>query len=86
MSATVRSGAPDLDRAAIDYEKIKDPGHGNTPAAWTGVFLMLLGGTILAFGFVLGVDILTYAGIAVFVAGPIIGLVMRAAGKGKPRS
>lgn len=86
MSSTVHSGAPDLERDAIDYEKIKDPGHGNTPAAWTGVFLMLLGGAILAIGFVLGVDIITYAGIAVFVAGPIVGLIMRAAGKGKPRS
>ncbi|SMY10952.1 HGxxPAAW family protein [Brevibacterium jeotgali] len=86
MSSTVHSGAPDLDRDAIDYEKIKDPGHGNTPAAWTGVFLMLLGGTILSIGFVMGIDIITYVGLAVFVAGPIVGLIMRAAGKGKPRS
>lgn len=86
MSQAVHSGAPDLDRDAIDYEKIKDPGHGNTPAAWTGVFLMLLGGTILAVGVVLGMDIITYVGLAVFVAGPILGLIMRAAGKGKPRS
>ncbi|MGO1439346.1 MAG: HGxxPAAW family protein [Brevibacterium yomogidense] len=86
MSQAVRTGAPDLDRDAIDYEKIKDPGHGNTPAAWTGVFLMLLGGVILAVGFVMVVDVIIYAGIGVFVAGPIIGLIMRAAGKGKPRS
>lgn len=86
MSSTVRSGAHDLDRDAIDYEKIKDPGHGNTPAAWTGVFLMILGGTILSVGFVMGVDVITYAGLAVFVAGPIVGLIMRAVGKGKPRS
>jgi len=86
MSQAVRTGAPDLDRDAIDYEAVKDPGHGNTPAAWTGVFLMLLGATILAIGFVLGTDIITYTGLAVVVAGPIVGLIMRAAGKGKPRS
>jgi hypothetical protein len=27
-----------------------------------------------------------YAGLAVVVAGPVVGLIMRAAGKGKPRS
>lgn len=86
MSTTVRSGAPDLDKESIDYDLVKDPGHGNTPAAWMGVFLMLLGGTILAIGVVLDRDALTYGGLAVVVAGPIVGLIMRAAGKGKPRS
>lgn len=86
MVTAVPNGAPDLDRDAINYELIKDPGHGNTPAAWMGVFLMLLGGTILAIGFVLGTDVITYTGLALVVAGPVVGLVMRAAGKGKPRS
>lgn len=86
MSSTVHHGAPDLDRDAINYDLVKDPGHGNTPAAWMGVFLMLLGGTILAVGVVLESQMILYVGLAVTVAGPIIGLIMRAAGKGKPRS
>lgn len=85
MAATTRAGN-DLDRSAIDYDKIKDPGHGNTPAAWMGVFLMLLGSTILAIGLVVENQTMLYAGLAVVVAGPVVGLIMRAAGKGKPRS
>lgn len=86
MSTTVHIGAPDLDRDAINYDQVKDPGHGNTPAAWMGVFLMLLGSTILSIGFVLESEVILYAGLAITVAGPIAGLIMRAAGKGKPRS
>ena len=86
MSSTVRYGAPDLDRDAINYDLVKDPGHGNTPAAWMGVFLMLVGAALLAIGVVVEVDVLVYGGLAVVVAGPIVGLIMRAAGKGKPRS
>ena len=85
MAATTRAGN-DLDRSAIDYDKIKDPGHGNTPAAWMGVFLMLLGGTITAIGLVIENPTILYVGIALVVAGPVVGLIMRAAGKGKPRS
>ena len=85
MAATTRAGN-DLDRSAIDYDKIKDPGHGNTPAAWMGVFLMLLCSTILAIGLVIENQTMLYAGLAVVVAGPVVGLIMRAAGKGKPRS
>ena len=85
MATKIRAGN-DLDRSAIDYDKIKDPGHGNTPAAWMGVFLMLLGSTILAIGLVIENQTMLYAGLAVVVAGPVVGLIMRAAGKGKHRS
>ena len=84
--ATTRRAGNDLDRSAIDYDRIKDPGHGNTPAAWMGVFLMLVGSTILAFGIVLESDVTIWTGVIFAVAGPVVGLIMRAAGKGKPRS
>lgn len=86
MASTVGSG-PDLDINSIDYDAVKDPGHGNTPAAWTGVFVMLAGGTVAAIGNVVGNDPVFIGGCAVaVVAGPAIGLIMRAMGKGKPRS
>lgn len=85
MAATARAGA-DLDRSAIDYDAVKDPGHGNTPAAWMGVFLMVVGGIVLSFGLVLEIAPVLYAGIIIAIAGPVVGLILRAAGKGKPRS
>ena len=74
--ATTRRAGNDLDRSAIDYDRIKDP----------GVFLMLVGSTILALGIVLESDVTIWAGVIIALAGPVVGLIMRAAGKGKPRS
>ena len=51
-----------------------------------GVFLMLVGSTILALGIVLESDVTIWTGVIIAVAGPVVGLIMWAAGKGKPRS
>ncbi|QIN28329.1 HGxxPAAW family protein [Brevibacterium luteolum] len=77
-----RNGAYDLDRSSIDYDAVKDPGHGNTAAAWTGVFIILIGAIVGCTGVVTGTSMLFWAGLIICAIGPIVGLVMRAAGKG----
>lgn len=72
-----------FDPDSIDYEAIADPGHGNTVAAWTGVFIMLIGTTIAAVGNVIFNDVIFYAGIGVVVLGLIVGIILRLAGFGK---
>lgn len=83
-----RNGAYDLDRSSIDYNAVKDPGHGNTAAAWTGVFIILVGVIIGCIGVVTSASTLLWAGVIIIVLGPIVGLVLRAAGKGaqKPKA
>ncbi|MCT1921258.1 hypothetical protein M3C63_05210 [Brevibacterium luteolum] len=77
-----RNGAYDLDRSSIDYDTVKDPGHGNTVAAWTGVFIILVGFIVGCVGVVAETPMLFWAGLIICVLGPIVGLVLRAAGRG----
>ncbi|GAA4389481.1 MULTISPECIES: HGxxPAAW family protein [Brevibacterium] len=77
-----RDGTGDLDRSSIDYTAVQDPGHGNTVAGWTGVFIIFAGAIIATFGSVAGNWTVFWAGIIVCAIGPIVGLVLRAAGKG----
>jgi len=59
-------------------------GHGNSPAAWTCVAVMLVGALISCIAFVIGVDatVLFWIGIGVMVVGLILGLALRSAGYG----
>ena len=59
-----------------------EPGHGNSPAAWTAVIIMLVavaGGT-LAFWF--DIQWLVWAAAGVLVLGVIVGVVLAKAGYG----
>jgi len=59
-----------------------EPGHGNSPAAWTAVVIMLVGiagGTV---AFFLDVAWLVWAAVGVVVLGLIVGVVMAKAGYG----
>lgn len=58
------------------------PGHGDSPAAWTTVVIMLIGLSAGAVFFVLNNPVMVWVSVAVVVLGPIIGLIMRAAGYG----
>jgi hypothetical protein len=81
-----RNGAIDLDRSAIDYETVQDPGHGNTLAAWMTVFIILIGAIVATVANILGSWTIFWVGIVVaLVGGPGVGLVLRAMGKGKPK-
>jgi len=59
-----------------------DPGHGNSPAAWTAVTIMLIafiGGT-LAFWF--DQPVLVWAAAGLLVVGVLVGVVMAKLGYG----
>lgn len=61
---------------------IADPGHGHSPAAWTNVLLMLVGIAIATVGLFLAVTWLMIVGGAVFIVGPIAGVILTKAGFG----
>ncbi|MFC8303702.1 HGxxPAAW family protein [Specibacter sp. NPDC057265] len=59
-------------------------GHGNSPAAWTCVGVMLVGVLISCIAFVIGASatVLFWIGVGVIVVGLILGPVLRKAGYG----
>ena len=59
-------------------------GHGNSPAAWTSVTIMLVGTIVGCIAFVIGESATTlfWIGVGIIVLGVIAGPVLRAAGYG----
>lgn len=57
-------------------------GHGNSPAAWTTVFVMLLGALIMSIAYVIANTPIFIAGAVVMVIGLLVGFGMRKAGYG----
>lgn len=57
-------------------------GHGNSPAAWTCVFIMLAGALVSSVAFVIASTPIFIAGIAVMVVGLIVGYILRKVGYG----
>ena len=59
-----------------------DPGHGNSPAAWTAVVIMLVAFTVgtIAFWFEI-VPIVIASGVLVAL-GPVVGFILARAGYG----
>jgi len=58
------------------------PGHGNSPAAWTAVIIMLVAFAIGTFAFWFDVPWLVWASAGLFVLGALVGLVLKLAGFG----
>jgi hypothetical protein len=80
-----------MSNKSVDTVSVQEPvdhsielGHGNSPAAWTSVTVMLVGTIIGCIAFVLGEDatLLFWIGVGVIVVGVILGPVLRAAGYG----
>ena len=65
-----------------DVDHSEAPGHGNSPAAWTTVIVMLVGALIASIAFVIANTPIFIAGAAVMVLGLIVGFIMRKAGYG----
>lgn len=59
-----------------------DPGHGDSPAAWTAVIVMLLGIAAGTVAFFLNQPVLVWASVGVVVLGWILGWVLAKAGYG----
>ncbi|MFD5148933.1 HGxxPAAW family protein [Streptomyces sp. NPDC058401] len=60
--------------------------HGHTPAAWTGVIIAVIGFCISGAFMVLANPLGFYAGLVVVVLGGVVGMAMKAAGMGAPKS
>ena len=56
--------------------------HGNTPAAWTGVMIILLGFTVGGLGMVIDNWTMFWVGVALVPAGAIVGKIMAMMGMG----
>lgn len=68
-------------------DEVRDPGHGNSPAAWTAVIIMLVAFTIGTFAFWFaaeGFDTvwLVWASAALLVLSVVVGWIMKKAGYG----
>lgn len=59
-----------------------DPGHGNSPAAWTAVIIMLVAFTIGTVAFWLDLAWLVWASVGLLVVGAIVGGVLAKLGYG----
>ena len=56
--------------------------HGNTPAAWTGVSIVLVGFVVAGIGLVLDSWVVFWIGVALAPVGAVVGLVMARMGYG----
>ena len=65
-----------------DVDHSEPTGHGNSPAAWTTVIVMLIGALIASIAFVIANTPIFIAGAVVMLAGLVVGFVMRKAGYG----
>lgn len=59
-----------------------DPGHGNSPAAWTAVIIMLVAFTIGTVAFFFSIAWLVWASAVLVVIGLIVGVVLARLGYG----
>ena len=59
-----------------------DPGHGSSPAAWTGVTIMLIGATAGTLFFWFDEPLLVWASASLLVVGPLVGSLMAKYGYG----
>lgn len=81
--ATVSATEPAAARYNYDGVDHSEPtGHGNSPAAWTTVFIMLIGALIMSIAFVIANTPIFVAGGVVMVIGLLVGFGMRKAGYG----
>ena len=56
--------------------------HGNTPAAWMGVLIILVGFTLGGLGLVVQSWPMFWIGVVVGVLGPVVGKIMQKMGLG----
>lgn len=59
-----------------------DPGHGSSPAAWTGTTIMLIGVAAGTLFFWLDQPLLVWASSTLLVIGPLVGFVIAKLGYG----
>lgn len=62
--------------------EIADPGHGNSPAAWTAVVIMLVAFVIGTVAFFFAIEWLVWASVGLVLVGLIVGWIMKRMGYG----
>jgi len=84
MSKAPASASKSATESAVHHgvDHSQELGHGNSPAAWTCVIVMLVGALVCSIAFVIANTPIFIAGAAVMVLGLILGFVMRKAGYG----
>ena len=60
-------------------------GHGNTPAAWTAVIIMMIASVVGTLGVMMSNWIVFWVGVALVAVGAIVGKVMQMMGLGQPQ-
>jgi len=56
--------------------------HGNTPAAWAGVLVILVGFVVGGIGLIIDSWPVFWVGVALGIIGPIVGKIMQKLGMG----
>lgn len=59
-----------------------DPGHGNSPAAWTAVIIMLVAFAIGTLAFWFNIAWLVFAAVGLLLVGAVVGYVLGKLGYG----
>ena len=59
-----------------------DPGHGNSPAAWTAVIIMLVAFTVGTIAFWFDLPVVVWASAGLLLIGALSGLVLKKLGYG----
>lgn len=73
------------DARHADADGVEHDNHGQTPAAWTAVIIVMLAFFVGTLGIVLGQWVMFWIGAGMVVLGGIVGKVMAMAGLGMPR-
>lgn len=84
MSKASASASKTATESAVHHgiDHSQDLGHGNSPAAWTCVIVMLVGALACSIAFVINNTPIFIAGAVIMVLGLIAGYIMRKAGYG----
>lgn len=82
MSATEHPARIDASLNERRSMNESDPGHGNSPAAWTAVIIMLLGFAVGTVAFFLDVAWLVVASAGLVVVGALVGWILAKLGYG----
>ena len=81
--APVSASTPAAGAGIYDHVDHSEPtGHGNSPAAWTTVIIMLVGALIASIAFVIANTPIFVAGAVIMLVGLVVGFAMRKAGYG----
>jgi hypothetical protein len=56
--------------------------HGQTPAAWTAVTIMIIAFLVGGLGLILGISWMFWSSFGIFILGVVVGKVMQMAGLG----